>query len=1489
MSEIELLTTGLVSTSNSLTLDSTLCIHSSNKNRKVSLIIPNGTTICGNTSDFTQIGITEFTKDDNHNAMPADLPINTAFTYCIDFHIPNNQKITFDKPVNFFVRDFLNLPIGTKIPVGYYNYETSKWENCDDGFVIELNKNGSINDGNGLNYGMMEVDSSNVLIRYLNKEETILKYKDICKLGEIKFPKLTSNGFDLGEYTSKIVYEKDNDKEIPAQIISIDELKNLRNTYFLANTSIQNETESIKLCKYSINHFSSYDCNHRLFVPRRPLPKKPKDKKKEDEECGTIINIENRVLRENIDFNGTEYSLFYSSERAIDNDIFNLKSYNFNECHSVSYTFDLSNIRNNDNLSDIIKFIKSLDSQSLDSQSLDSQSLDSQIITITLYPIMDIIILNGEAKFSNTLPLYVVKSGNVDISEQIIIKEWIDPFVKKSLDKIKSIINNADYNNYSIIHFFTKKILTKEEEIKEYIFKDLCLEVTRDPNQPFYLNLFTKYLLSQIYQRYGSNNLISNESIVSIVSIITNIINAIQENLYFEIDIDFKNIDKDIVITKTVECKGNYIQSQALSSQSFNFPSTSKVLLTDKQQSYKIIETRVVSSKKQFDLWTLNIHHKLFGNHIYFGDGTKEELSSRIVSLVTDRYVASDLNLISLRSLSVTRDKRVLFSVYDSQTCITKIYLDNAGTNKTDKDFYIINDKINIISMFSGLLGVYYIEVKDGIFSIKLIRFNNKKVIEQLYVSKINLSNLYIDRDETIYFIRYNQIIQLFQNNFNQYIPIIFKYSDYYIASFSIDDYGSCVYVTCNKLKNDSGFLLNGIFDPREIKCHNNIWYIYDDYTGSIWISYDLKTAEVYQKLSFTPLEMSFFDSYNSVSIFLRTYNGVYIISENIIKTELTIEVKSSKRNQRMIFDKKTTNILKIMNDNEEDIYTFYYTNEILSSVKGNKVLDISSNDKFFIYNINNIKVFTFSKDYNIFTDCNKKETKFKYRGNLLTYIEYPKNNIKEDLINKILDSPKITILEYDKTNKLVCDKFTSFLNIEKGSLFESFDFFIKNVEIIVDNKIICELKGDDSYYIQYHTNSNNGYGTKVTKFISSNDDTKLVFYYLYLMNLVINILPDGSYTYYHMSYNYLNEKHYNNLSVSTFFIDVPFYGKKIERQEVRTGNGLTQSLILQGKYKEKYIEEDEIINYGKIVTRAYTDFSNIENLTMKYTYLDIPGDNNWCLNKYNKKGLLVNMTNSNGVKTDIVYNNDNKLSVIKIDNIEKIKVIYEENTSIITKGNTIYRIELNNNEDISKRVFGNNSLSIQYTYDDQYNVKTLSVTNDDIYDFYYTINNRLNKIIYNNSEEIYSAYFNYNCDVVVSNGIWYDYNTKGQLMKLYNTTKDNAGKIEQGPDVLLENIYNETFDIITIKGNNDIQLDYKYDSGLILEESWNYFNIKYRKIISVSLFILIEVKILLVISKVKVAIYIFIYLYIIYLYIYILNLINKKKKNLKNNIFYFK
>jgi YD repeat-containing protein len=119
--------------------------------RQATLLFQGGTDAAMTLADGTQVPLsslgvraTEYTVGPGGpQAMPAALPATSAYTYAVELSVDEAlaagaSRVSFSKPVVFYVENFLGFPTGTQVPVGWYDAGRGVWEPSDDGRVIEI-------------------------------------------------------------------------------------------------------------------------------------------------------------------------------------------------------------------------------------------------------------------------------------------------------------------------------------------------------------------------------------------------------------------------------------------------------------------------------------------------------------------------------------------------------------------------------------------------------------------------------------------------------------------------------------------------------------------------------------------------------------------------------------------------------------------------------------------------------------------------------------------------------------------------------------------------------------------------------------------------------------------------------------------------------------------------------------------------------------------------------------------------------------------------------------------------------------------------------------------------------------------------------------------------------------------------------------------------------------------------------------------------------
>jgi RHS repeat-associated protein len=79
-------------------------------------------------------------------SMPAKLPPNSGYTYCVELSVDGAERVRFSKPVIMWVDNFLGFAVGGVVPVGYYDRDRGVWVPADNGRVVRLLDR----DGNGV-------------------------------------------------------------------------------------------------------------------------------------------------------------------------------------------------------------------------------------------------------------------------------------------------------------------------------------------------------------------------------------------------------------------------------------------------------------------------------------------------------------------------------------------------------------------------------------------------------------------------------------------------------------------------------------------------------------------------------------------------------------------------------------------------------------------------------------------------------------------------------------------------------------------------------------------------------------------------------------------------------------------------------------------------------------------------------------------------------------------------------------------------------------------------------------------------------------------------------------------------------------------------------------------------------------------------------------------------------------------------------------------
>ncbi|MGE4130792.1 MAG: PKD domain-containing protein [Bdellovibrionales bacterium] len=245
--------------------------------RTGTLLVPANTTATASIGGSTQsldslsVRITEFTVGENgRQAMPATLPPTSAYTYAMEVSadealVVGADKVTFNQPLYYYVEDFIGEQPGIIVPVGFFDKAKGNWVAEDDGIVVKI-----LDIQNG--QAVLTIDDPNPL----------------------------------------------NAAQIASMNVTPDELTSLAQIYPIG----------AQLWRVPISHFSTYDCNNPFVLPIDAGPPDgappiadnnngdSNDPKGPNKCPGSIIEIENQVLSEQIPITNTPFNLVYRTDRV---------------------------------------------------------------------------------------------------------------------------------------------------------------------------------------------------------------------------------------------------------------------------------------------------------------------------------------------------------------------------------------------------------------------------------------------------------------------------------------------------------------------------------------------------------------------------------------------------------------------------------------------------------------------------------------------------------------------------------------------------------------------------------------------------------------------------------------------------------------------------------------------------------------------------------------------------------------------------------------------------------------------------------------------------------------------------------------------------------------------------------------------------------------------------------------------------------------------
>jgi RHS repeat-associated protein len=221
-------------------------------------------------------------------AMPATLPATSGYTYAMELAVAGHEeeRVNFTAPVSYYVENFIGLPLGTRVPLGFYDTAAAAWQAVPSGRVIEISGiavdgKAMLSPASGVSYEGMGVTDDNAVISNAERVALADAYR--------------------------------------AQVCAPNPAPNAA-----CGVAGHPAATPKQLWRMRMQHFTTYDANWGLGLPagaggppttRGPKAREPVNQCKAKAR-GSIIECQNRVLGEEIPIPGTPYSLTYRSSRT---------------------------------------------------------------------------------------------------------------------------------------------------------------------------------------------------------------------------------------------------------------------------------------------------------------------------------------------------------------------------------------------------------------------------------------------------------------------------------------------------------------------------------------------------------------------------------------------------------------------------------------------------------------------------------------------------------------------------------------------------------------------------------------------------------------------------------------------------------------------------------------------------------------------------------------------------------------------------------------------------------------------------------------------------------------------------------------------------------------------------------------------------------------------------------------------------------------------
>lgn len=260
------------------------------------------------------------------SAMPADLPVGTAYTYAVDYSVDeaaDAESITLSAPAIAYLDNFLKLPVGTPVPSGELDLANGSWQPQPDGEVIGIvgvDSQGRAEidlDGDG------KPDSVDALAA---KGITVAERKAILTV--ISPPDQSSSSSSSSSSGSGSNDSSGSNSGSSGSGSSGSGSSGSGSSGSGSGAGSSGGGSETTLMRVPVNPLSGYDYNYDGVPPdvgagssstddsNRPPPPSTQDTKKACQGQGSIIEFENQVLGEDVDLPGTGMFLSYRSNRT---------------------------------------------------------------------------------------------------------------------------------------------------------------------------------------------------------------------------------------------------------------------------------------------------------------------------------------------------------------------------------------------------------------------------------------------------------------------------------------------------------------------------------------------------------------------------------------------------------------------------------------------------------------------------------------------------------------------------------------------------------------------------------------------------------------------------------------------------------------------------------------------------------------------------------------------------------------------------------------------------------------------------------------------------------------------------------------------------------------------------------------------------------------------------------------------------------------------